>query len=225
MPDLIIFDCDGTLVDSERLVADICLAEIHRLGLSAWTMDQYVAEFVGMPGHVGWSKVWRELGRTMPEGFSEKVDQQILRRFSTELTVLPGTREAIAAIDLPRCVASSTRLDHLKDRIAQVGLADLFGQHVFSVTQVRRAKPAPDVFLFAASQMGHDPKNCVVIEDSVPGVIAGARAGMLVIGFTGAAHDPTAMARKLMDAGASIVASHMQELPALVAASRTGRVR
>lgn len=216
MPQLIIYDCDGTLVDSERLVADICLAEIHRLGLTHWTMDGYVASFVGMPGHVGWSKVWRELGRSMPDGFSDMVDGKILTTFSEKLELLPGAREAITALDLPRCIASSTRLDHLVDRIAQVGLDDLFGTHVYSVTQVRRAKPAPDVFLYASSQMGHDPADCVVIEDSVPGVQAAIRAGMRVIGFTGAAHDPALMAVNLREAGARQVASHMRELPGLV---------
>jgi HAD superfamily hydrolase (TIGR01509 family) len=216
MPDLIIYDCDGTLVDSERLVADICLAEIHKLGLTHWTMDRYVAEFVGMPGHVGWSTVWRELQRATPEGFSDIVDARILDSFARELTLLPGTREAVTALDMPRCVASSTRHDHLIERIHQVGLDDLFGDHVFSVTQVRRAKPAPDVFLYAASQMGHDPKDCVVIEDSVPGATAGVRAGMTVIGFTGAAHDPDRMARQLTEAGVSAIASHMRELPGVV---------
>jgi HAD superfamily hydrolase (TIGR01509 family) len=130
--------------------------------------------------------------------------------------VLPGARETIAQIGLARCVASSTRHDHLVQRIAQVGLDDLFGGDVFSVTQVRRAKPAPDVFLHAAAQMGHDPAECIVIEDSVPGVEAGIRAGMRVIGFTGAAHDPRLMARKLAAAGARDVAAHMRELPAIV---------
>jgi HAD superfamily hydrolase (TIGR01509 family) len=216
MTQLIIYDCDGTLVDSERLVADICLVEIHRLGLTHWTMDRYVASFVGMPGHVGWNKVWQELGRAMPDGFSDMVDAQIMKAFGESLEILPGTREAITALDLPRCVASSTRLDHLVDRIAQVGLDDLFGPHVYSVTQVRRAKPAPDVFLFASSQMGHDPADCVVIEDSVPGVQAAIRAGMRVIGFTGAAHDPAQMEARLRDAGARQVAGHMQDLPQLV---------
>jgi HAD superfamily hydrolase (TIGR01509 family) len=216
MPSLIIYDCDGTLVDSERLVADICLAEIHRLGLMHWTMDSYVEAFVGMPGHVGWNKVWQELGHSSPEGFAEMVDSRIIDSLGKDLRLLPGTRETVATLDMPRCVASSTRLDHLVARIEQVGLGDLFGGNVFSVTQVSRAKPAPDVFLYAASQMGHDPRDCVVVEDSVPGVQAGVRAGMTVIGFTGAAHDPEPMSRRLADAGAARVVSHMQELPALV---------
>jgi beta-phosphoglucomutase-like phosphatase (HAD superfamily) len=119
---------------------------------------------------------------------------------------------------MPRCVASSTRHDHLIERIKRMGLDDLFGGHVFSASQVKRAKPAPDVFLFSASQMGHDPKDCVVVEDSVPGVLGARRAGMRVVGFTGAAHDADAMRAKLAAAGATHVAHHMAELPALVRA-------
>jgi HAD superfamily hydrolase (TIGR01509 family) len=227
MTDLLIYDCDGTLVDSERLVADVCLAEIHRLGLTDWTMDRYVEAFVGMPGHVGWGTVWTELDRDMPHGFSDMVDARILESFATSLELLPDTRATVAALELPRCVASSTRLDHLQARISQMGLDDLFGGNIFSVTQVKRAKPAPDVFLYAASQMGHDPARCIVIEDSVPGVTAAVRAGMHVIGFTGAAHDPALMAAKLVEAGASRIARHMRELPALVhqvaPASHVGR--
>jgi HAD superfamily hydrolase (TIGR01509 family) len=220
MPDLIIYDCDGTLIDSERVVAEVCLEAIHGLGLTDWTMDRYVEAFVGMPGHVGWGRVWRELGREMPRAFNDGVDERIFAGLRDKLEVLPGVREAIMALDGPRCVASSTPLAGLQANIIQVGLHDLFGDNVFSASQVRRAKPAPDVFLFAASQMGHDPKDCIVIEDSVPGVTGAVRAGMQVIGYTGAAHDPAGMAEKLTAAGVRQVASHMRDLPALVREAR-----
>jgi HAD superfamily hydrolase (TIGR01509 family) len=216
MPDLIIYDCDGTLVDSERLVAEVCLNAIHGLGLTDWTMQRYVDSFVGMPGEVGWEAVWQALGRRMPQSFNDEVDAKIFNGFQERLELLPGVRETVTALDRPRCVASSTRHDHLVARIRQMGLDDLFGENVFSASQVRRAKPAPDVFLFSASQMGHDPRDCVVIEDSVPGVVAARRAGMDVIGFTGAAHDPAAMRSKLAAAGALTVVHHMAEIPAIV---------
>jgi HAD superfamily hydrolase (TIGR01509 family) len=220
VPDLIIYDCDGTLIDSERLVARICMEEIHALGLMHWTMDRYFASFVGMPGHVGWGKVADDLGRGLPEGLNASVDARILALMRTELETLPGARDAIVTIGGNRCVASSTSQPHLTDNIRHVGLHDLFGDHIFSASQVRRAKPAPDVFLFSASQMGHDPKDCIVVEDSVPGAIAGSRAGMKVIGFTGAAHDPDLMHQRLLEAGAVSVASHMNELPTLVRVAR-----
>jgi HAD superfamily hydrolase (TIGR01509 family) len=218
MPDLIIYDCDGTLVDSERLVAEVCLEEIHRLGLTHWTMQRYVDAFIGMPGHVGWGTVWTELNEPAPKGFNAGVDARIIARFEQELALLPGVRETVESLPGPRCVASSTERDRLIVNIRKVGLDDLFGDHVFSASQVRRAKPAPDVFLFAASQMGHDPERCLVIEDSVPGVLAARRAGMPVVGFTGAAHDPDVMAQKLKGAGAFDVVHHMRDLPRVVEA-------
>jgi HAD superfamily hydrolase (TIGR01509 family) len=218
LPDLIIYDCDGTLIDSERLVAKVCMREIHALGLTHWTMDRYFGAFVGMPGHVGWAEVVRELGRPLPHGLNDRVDDRILELMRTELQALPGARAAIEAIGGHRCVASSTAQPHLSDNIRFAGLGDLFGDNVYSAKQVRRAKPAPDVFLFAASQMGHDPKDCIVIEDSVPGVLAARRAGMAVIGFTGAAHDASLMDNRLREAGVLSVARHMDDLPALVRA-------
>jgi HAD superfamily hydrolase (TIGR01509 family) len=213
---LIIYDCDGTLIDSERLVASVCMDEIHALGLTDWTLDRYYATFVGMPGSVGWARVADALGRPLDDDFQARVDERIHALFATDLVALPGVRDAVETIGRDRCVASSTPLPHLQANILLVGLADLFGGQVFSASQVRRAKPAPDVFLFAASQMGHDPKHCVVIEDSVPGVLAARRAGMTVIGYTGAAHNPAEMNHRLKAAGASLVAAHMVELPGLV---------
>jgi HAD superfamily hydrolase (TIGR01509 family) len=210
---LTIFDCDGTLIDSERLVAKVCLQAIHGLGMSDWTMEKYYASFVGMPGQVGWSKVSEELGRPLPEGLNEDVDAQIAHLMKTELVVLPGVREAVTRIGGERCVASSTPKEHLLTNMRYAALDDLFGPHIFSASQVRRAKPAPDVFLFSASQMGFDPRDCVVIEDSVPGVLAARRAGMRVIGYTGAAHDPKAMRQKLLESGADDVVAHMDYLP------------
>ena len=218
MPDLVIYDCDGTLIDSERLVAKVCLAHIHALGLQHWSLDRYHAAFVGMPGHVGWATVAKELDQALPADFNETVNVEIHTLMIEELEMMPGVRAAVQAIAGQRCVASSTPHPHLVANIQRVGLADLFGVHIFSASQVRRAKPAPDVFLFAASQMGHDPRHCVVIEDSVPGVIAARRAGMITIGYTGGAHDAGLMQVRLLEAGAIAVASHMDDLPGIIRA-------
>jgi HAD superfamily hydrolase (TIGR01509 family) len=218
LPDLVIFDCDGTLIDSERIVARVCMTEIHGLGLTHWTMDRYFASFVGMPGHVGWGAVAADMGRPLPEGLNARVDDEIKRLMALELpdALAPGVRAAISAVAGPRCVASSTVLEDLRANIRFAGLHDLFGDHVFSATQVKRAKPAPDVFLFAASQMGVDPKDCVVIEDSVPGVTAARRAGMRTIGYTGLAHDAGTMRGRLLEAGAAVVAAHMDEVAGML---------
>ena len=216
MFDLIIYDCDGTLIDSERLVARVCMSAIHGLGLTHWTLDQYYSAFVGMPGHVGWGSVRDELGHDLPVHFNNNVNEQISRLFEQELDALPGVRQAVLSIAGNRAVASSTPKAELTQNIRRAKLHDLFGDHIFSASQVRRAKPAPDVFLFTASQMGHDTKHCLVVEDSVPGVVAARRAGMAVVGYTGSAHDPLMMQNRLLEAGAVAVAGHMDDLPAIV---------
>ncbi|MGL5115456.1 MAG: HAD family hydrolase [Beijerinckiaceae bacterium] len=223
MTGLVIYDCDGTLIDSERIVANVCLMAIHDLGLTSWTMDDYVSSFVGMPGVVGWGRVREALGRDFPDGFNECVDAQIDARFAVEPLAIPGVREAVHEIGGVRCVASTTRIDHLRKNIALAGLHDLFGEAVYSASQVRRPKPAPDVFLHAAAQMGHDPCDCIVVEDSIPGVRAAVRAGMRVIGFTGVAHAPDIMADRLLAEGVLAVAGGMAELPAVVGKLRASR--
>ena len=213
---LIIYDFDGTLVDSERLVAKVCLDAIHALGLTDWTMTRYVDAFVGMPGHVGWGRVQSARGRDLPAGFNEQIDDQIKASFASSLETMPGARGAIEGITGPRCIASSTALSLLQSNVKRTRLNELFGSYVFSASQVERGKPHPDVFLFAAKEMGHGPDDCLVVEDSVPGVLAGVRAGMRVIGYTGSAHDPALMQKRLHEAGAIEQIAHMDELAATV---------
>ena len=213
---LIIYDCDGTLIDTETVYAEDCLAAFGRLGLPGWTMERYVDTFVGIPADIGWGFIERDYGGPLPAGFRQQVNAVIHQRFASGLRAAEGVREAVTAIGPLRCVASSTRLEPLIRNIARADLTDLFAPAIFSASQVRRGKPAPDVFLFAASQMGFDPPHCVVIEDSVPGVIAARRAGMRVIGFTGLAHDAARLDAKLREAGALAVVAHMRSLPETV---------
>lgn len=217
---LMIYDCDGTLIDSERVVAAVCLDAIQTLGLREWTMDRYISAFVGMPGHVGWSVVMKDYGRAFPEGFNATIDAEIHRRIARESLVLPGVREAVIAIGGDCCVASSSGQPYLDENIGRAGLMDIFAGKIFSAQQVKRAKPAPDVFLLAACTMGHDPHACIVVEDSVPGVMAARRAGMKVIGYTGAAYDAVLMSSRLHAAGAADVVGHMNDLPARIAHMR-----
>jgi HAD superfamily hydrolase (TIGR01509 family) len=217
---LTIYDCDGTLIDSERPIAAICLAAIHRLGLTHWTMETYIQTFVGMPGRVGWGQVERALGRTLPEGFNDAIDRDIRLAFQTQLKAVPGGRDAILSVPGKRCVASSTSEPDLSVNLGHAGLLDIFPQAVFSASQVARAKPAPDVFLYAAAKMGVDPVDTIVIEDSVPGVLAACRAAMRVIGFVGTAHDPATLGRNLSDAGARVVIDHLQLVPTEIARLR-----
>ena len=116
----------------------------------------------------------------------------------------------------PRCVASSSSLERIRLSLEVTGLSSLFGSNIFSATQVTRGKPAPDLYLFAATRMAVATKDCVVIEDSALGVTAGRLAGMKVIGFTGGGHLMSDVVRDLASAGAYAIASSMTELPAIV---------
>jgi HAD superfamily hydrolase (TIGR01509 family) len=212
---LIIYDCDGTLIDSETIAGQ----EVHRALVSFgmdYTLNGYNAKFTGVPAARTWELLAEERGVPFPDGTRETIDRRIHQRFEDELSEVEGVKDAIAALSMPHCVASSTYMPHLRKNLDKVGLLPFFDPHVFSASQVKRGKPAPDVFLFAASQMGFDPEQCVVIEDSVNGVTAARRAGMRVLGFTGAGHSFDGLDDRLMAAGALHVVPHMRELPGFI---------
>ena len=213
--DLIIFDCDGVLINSEELASEICIEAVKEVGLNL-TLHEYADRYAGNPVAEIWRMVERDAGRSLPEGFQGRVDQMVFRRFSTELAPIHGVVDVLRGSTHPRCVASSTQLPRLRENLGTVGLLDHFDPHIFSGSQVKRGKPAPDVFLFAASQMGADPARCLVIEDSLTGVTAARRAGMNVIGFGGGGHVSASLEHRLRDAGALHVAKSMQEIGELI---------
>lgn len=219
--DLIIYDCDGTLIDTESIYAEINLQAYHAIGLTHWTMDAYVDAMVGIPVAAGRKILEKDYGGALPADFEDGIEREVLKRFQSELQALPGVRDAVGRIAGPRCVASSTSLAPLKRNLSTTGLIDLFDPHVFSASQVSRGKPHPDVFLFAAETMGVKPEACLVIEDSVPGVQAARAAGMPVVGFTGVAHNRARISARLMEAGAMSVIEHMADWPATVKALRS----
>lgn len=215
----ILYDCDGTLIDSEHIAGSVCAEALTALGYPI-TMRTFNARFNGVPAAKTWEILRAELPFELPEGFNARVDAEIHRRHDTELEVIPGVVEAIHAIEGKRAVASSTGLVRLRKNLEFTGLAPLFGDHIYSASQVARGKPAPDVFLYAASQLGVDPAHALVIEDSVAGVTAAIRAGMRVIGFAGTNHGAEDLADRLAKAGALAVIERMVELPRLVAEMR-----
>lgn len=215
--DLVIYDCDGTLIDTETLYGEVSLAACHALGLTDWTIDHYVDSLVGIPWSDGIKIIEAAHGRALPADFETRIEEAVALRLESELRALPGVREALIALGGRRCVASSTSLEPLRRNLGIAGLIDLFDPHVFSASQVARGKPAPDVFLFAAEAMGTVPGDCLVIEDSVPGVLAARAAGMAVVGFTGAAHDKARMSARLRAAGAAATLDDFAQWPGLVA--------
>lgn len=214
--DLIIFDCDGVLVDSEVIS---CRAHADVLTLHGYpiTADQVLKRFLGVSDREARQTIEREMGRKLPDDFEAQMKQAALQRYAGELVAIPYIGDAIAAIDLPKCVASSGTPEKIRHGLTSAGLFDTLAPHIFSAVQVARGKPAPDLFLFAAEQMKVAPARCIVIEDSVPGVTGGHAAGMTVLGFHGGSHCTSGHAELLRAAGAAITFDDMRQLPDLVA--------
>jgi HAD superfamily hydrolase (TIGR01509 family) len=186
-PGLVIFDCDGVLVDSEPLSLACLTAGLNRIGLSI-DLDTVRRRFAGTSMVSIMEAIGRDDGVTPPPGFVEEVKAETLATFDRELKAMRGVAAAIREISLPICVASSSDPVRLRHSLTLTGLLPLFSGNVFSSAQVARGKPFPDLFLFAADRMGVAPSACLVIEDSVPGVTAALAAGMRVAGFTGGGH-------------------------------------
>jgi HAD superfamily hydrolase (TIGR01509 family) len=222
---VLIFDCDGVLIDSEAVVVDAEIAFLAAAGLR-YDRATYVRRFVGLApadwhDHLG-DDHRRQFGAPPPAGFFAALDDHVHAALEDDLTAIPGAHEAAAAAPR-RCVASSTPLPRLHWKLRRTGLADIFGDAVFSADAVADGKPAPDLFLHAADHMGVAPGACTVIEDSVNGVRAGRAAGMHVVGFTGGGHCGPDHADALTAAGAHVVVADFADLHPAVAA-RGGRL-
>ncbi|PIL18037.1 hypothetical protein P775_21690 [Puniceibacterium antarcticum] len=185
--DLVIFDCDGVLVDSEMLSAEVLIAELAEIGIR---MDQpYIRKhFLGR----SFPTVARSISDTfktdLPGGFEERYRASLLKRFETELRPTNGVESVLSRLICPACVATSSSPPRARNSLQVTGLASFFGPHVFTASQVANGKPAPDLFLFAADQMQVPPDRVLVVEDSRPGMTAGLAAGMHVLRYTGGGH-------------------------------------
>ena len=212
---LLIFDCDGVLVDSEHL-ACAALAEVMTTLGHSMTADESMRAFAGRSLKDVLARAERLLSRPIPKDLGEQAAVQLMARFRRELQAVAGVKEAIAALPYRRCVASSSDPSRLTLSLDVTGLSALFGNNVFSAVEVANGKPAPDLFLLAARRLGEDPSSCIVIEDSVLGVEAAGAAGMAAIGFAGASHAHQGLAERLAAAGAEPVIHSMANLPAAV---------
>lgn len=208
--DLVIFDCDGVLVDSERLAVRTESKILSDLGWPL-TEAEIVERFVGRSADYMQSEIERHLGRGID--WDAEFETRYREVFERELIPVPGIVEALDEITFPVCVASSGSHEKMRFTLGKTGLFDRFGGRIFSVDQVAQGKPAPDIFLFAADQMGASPNRCAVVEDSVSGVTAGLSAGMAVLAFAGGVTN----AETLSIEGA-VVFDDMRELPAVLGA-------
>jgi HAD superfamily hydrolase (TIGR01509 family) len=207
--ELVIFDCDGVLVDSERLSNRILAERLTAIGLPTTTEDS-VRDFMGRSLPAALAEAERRLGRPLPAGFADAYYEETFAAFARELEPVAGIHAALDEIALPSCVASSGPHAKIRHSLSLTGLLERFEGRIFSAADVEHGKPAPDLFLFAAARMGAAPERCVVVEDSPAGVVAGRAAGMTVLGYAGLAG-----AEALRAEGAQTF-TDMHELPALV---------
>lgn len=212
---LVIFDCDGVLVESELLVVEIEAELLRTVGIELSPLE--VAEhFVGL-SEVAMNELIRERwGVELTESFLEDKAARIRDAFDTDLRPVEGIGALLTDLGHRRCVASSALPTRIEQSLTLCGLRQHFDD-LFSSSMVERGKPAPDLFLHAAATMGVPPERCVVVEDSPFGVEAGRAAGMTVIGFLAGGHGPPSFAGRLAGAGADRIAHTTQELGAVLA--------
>ena len=214
-PDLVIFDCDGVLVDSEVISCRAHAQTLTRHGYPI-TEEEVLHRFLGVSDREARRMIEHEIGRRLPDDFEAEVKEATLKFYAGDLKAITGVAAAIATIDVPKCVASSGTPEKIRHGLECAGLYEQLTPHIFSAVQVERGKPAPDLFLFAASKMRAAPGRCLVIEDSVPGVTGAIAAGMTVLGFHGGSHCLPGHADKLRAAGATMLFDDMRKLPDLV---------
>lgn len=217
-PRLVIFDCDGVLIDSEIIAARAQSRALAEHGI-AITPQEAARRFAGIPDADMWQTLQDENARALPADFPRQYADRLQETFRQELRALPGVRETLAALrqrGMAYCVASSSTPPKLEAALKLVGLWEEFAPNVFSTAQVAHGKPAPDVFLFAARQMRTAILECVVVEDSVPGVRAARAARMRAVGYIGASHNGPDQRKRLLDEGAFEVIDDLRRLSEII---------
>jgi HAD superfamily hydrolase (TIGR01509 family) len=211
--DLVIFDLDGVLVDSEPISSRVTAAALTEAGIEI-SEAEVCDRFLGVSTASMLGAVEAEHGCRLPASFQETLRARILRAFEQELAPVPGVPALLDGLAVDRCVASSSHPERIRRSLEITGLLERLGPHLFSATMVSAGKPAPDLFLLAAARMAAEPARCLVVEDSEVGIRAAKAAGMTVFGFTGASHvRPETHAPRLQAAGADVI---FAEMPALV---------
>jgi HAD superfamily hydrolase (TIGR01509 family) len=221
LPELVIFDCDGVLVDSELIFASVLGECLNALSCPT-TVEEALRLGFGRNRETLTAAVESRFGRGLPEDFFDVLRARTARVLARELEPMPGVDDLLATLSGARCVASNGHLERVRERLALTGLLRHFDPHVFSAVQVANGKPAPDLFLFAAGQLRTRPEACLVVEDSLAGVAAARAAGMPVVGFYGGSHCPEDHADRLRAAGCRRVFARMPDLAAFLAEEPCG---
>ncbi|MCA0038944.1 HAD family phosphatase [Mesorhizobium sp. B292B1B] len=218
-PDLVIFDCDGVLVDSEIIAARV---EAELLTLSGYEISaEEIAEtYAGLTFKDILMRVEEKSDIPFQVSLIDRAEELVDRKLRSDVRAIEGVREAVASVTAQRCICSNSRSERIEFMLEKVHLLPFFAGRIFSAmeTPTGKTKPAPDVFLLAAEKLDAHPANTFVIEDSVHGVTGARSAGMRVIGFTGAAHSYPGHADALTEAGAETVIRRWAELGGTLAA-------
>jgi beta-phosphoglucomutase-like phosphatase (HAD superfamily) len=212
---LVIFDCNGVLVDSETIVASVLAEALRRVGL--WvTPETVMRSFHGRRPADVFAAIETAAGITLPSDFAISVAAETLRRLRSELRVVAHAAHALSWIRGPKAVASSSTPDRIRLSLEVTGLLRYFEPRLYSASHVRNGKPAPDLYLLAAKRNEIEPASCVVVEDSAAGIGAAAAAGMMPIGFVGASPTPGRLATDLLAAGARAVVADLRNLKSAI---------
>jgi HAD superfamily hydrolase (TIGR01509 family) len=212
---VIIFDCNGVLVDGEPLATTVVAQEFMRAGFPL-TPDIVARYFTGKRPADMFAEVETAARRKLPPNFATTVAAATLRRFRAELRATPHMAYALTWLRGPKCVASSSPLNRIRLSLETTDLVRFFGPYLFSANDVKNGKPAPDLLLHAAARMDAQPTDCIVVEDSPVGVAAAAAAGMTLIGFIGGSHAGTHLGAHLIGAGARTVIADMRALKSAI---------
>lgn len=218
---LVIFDCDGVLVDSEVLVSVAEAELLAEVGVDL-SPEQISEQFVGLSEPEMARRIQRDWGVVLDERFSRTKAETVAHLLSTRLQPVGGIAAVLSGLRAKMCVASSSNPERVELSLHKTGLAGFFGGNVFTASMVPRGKPAPDLFLLAARTMGCPPSRCVVVEDSPYGVMAAVSAAMDVIGFTGGGHCNPGTPARLRRAGATKLAASAEQLGPLLRAALAG---
>lgn len=213
---LVIFDCDGTLVDTEIIWAKASLEVFKEEDLDM-DLEAYNSTYAGMTNSEIIQLIEEDIERSLPHDILQRITDRAMSKLD-KLKVIEGAHEMLDQLDYPRCVCSNTAMERLEANMRLVDLWDRFRPYVYSAVEVgtKQPKPDPNVFLHAATVLETDPSACFVIEDSTHGVQAACQAGMRVIGFIGASHSYPGHGEHLMDAGAETVVRRLVDIPATI---------
>ena len=212
---MVIFDCNGVLVDSEKLATAVVSQEFIKAGFQL-PPEVIARYFTGWRAADMIAEVEVVAGRKLPANFAQTVTTATLARFRAELRATPHIVQALSWIRGPKCVASSSAIDRIRLSLETTDLIRFFDPFLFSASEVKQGKPAPDLLLLAASKMQVLPADCIVVEDSPVGVAAAAAAGMNAIGFVGGSHAPDNLSAQLRAEGAQIIINDMRALKGAV---------